>query len=164
MRVYKIILIIILAFTLFMMVFGMIEIYGSIQRTPELIYAIIFIVFGLVAGVLAFIYHIKSFRYYRASKQKEKVKKLPLILWIGAIATGVYYLLFGIFGILGTVENTAETGTNKFEVIMTICMIVILVFGVFSLVETSILKKRIKRLQTEHTTKDEISSIGSSSI
>ena len=162
MRAYKIILLIILAFILFMMVFGIIEIYKNIKQNSEVMYIIIFAVVGLVAGVLAAVYHIKSFRYYRESKRKEKVGKLSIILWIGAVATGIYYVIFGTFGFIGVIGSNSHINSSIYDIAQIMFMVVIALFGIFSLIETSILKKRIKQLKAEHTTKDEISSIGNS--
>jgi membrane protease YdiL (CAAX protease family) len=162
MRAFKIILLIILAFILFMMVLGIIDVYGAFKQNSEAIYMVIVIAIGLIAAILALIYHIKSFRYYRESKRKGKDRKLPIILWIGAIVTGVYYLLFGVVAILGAIMSNAQINSNVYDITMITFMVIIALFGIFSLVETSILKKRIKQLKAECTTKDEISSIGNS--
>lgn len=160
MRAYKIILIIILALLIGLMILSMIQIYGNIKRNSELIYVIIFLAIGVVIGIVAFAYHIKSFRYYRESKRKEEVVKLSVILWIGAVATGVYYLLFGMLATVGSVMNGVQINSDAFEIGMTICMAVIALFGVCSLIETSILKKRVKIQREETKLHNEIDEIG----
>jgi hypothetical protein len=155
MRAYKIILLIILALLIGLMIFSMINTYEYMKQNSEVIYIVIIIAIGLIAAILAFIYHIKSFRYYRESKRKEELGKLPMILWVGSIVTGVYYLLFGTFGILGLIGSNLQ-----YDSTMILSLIIIALFGAFSLVETSILKKRIKILHEENTLHNEIDEIG----
>ncbi|QHI36749.1 hypothetical protein IMCC3317_21190 [Kordia antarctica] len=157
MRAFKIILIIILILVLFILALGTIEIYK--ENRPEAFAICIFTSIGIVFGLLTIVYHIKSFRYYRKSKRLEKAKKISIILWISAVASSIYTLFFGAVALLGISANTAELSSNPEYLSMIIMLIIILLYGISSLVEVSLLKKRIKTQREEvllHTEIDEI--------
>lgn len=160
MRAFKITLIIVLALFILFIVMGMIGINQEIEYNPDALYIIIFISIGIILGLAAMLCHIKTFRYYRKSKSRKKVKKVSIFLWIAAVASSVYILLFSIFAFIGTFME--PNSVRNAEAFFTKLILIILFFyGVGSLVEISIVKKRIKKQHEEMSLQDEINEIGS---
>ncbi|WP_420574837.1 hypothetical protein [Kordia sp.] len=162
MRVYKIILIFILAFILLVMSVGAIGIYSASNHNSDTKFMLLFAGIGIFVGLLAMWYHIVSFRYYRPSKRAVKAKKIPLILWIGAIASGVCYAFFGILSAFGNIAAISTRGMRAADLPIFIALAVIVLYGIFSIIETSILSKRIKKQKEECNAQNEIDEIGSS--
>lgn len=158
MRVFKILLIIILILVLFILVLGTIEIYR--ENSPAALAISVFTSIGIVFGLLTIVYHIKSFRYYRKSKRLEKAKKMSIVLWVSAVISGIYTLFFGAFALLGISANNTELSSKSEYFVMIIMLIIILLSGISSLVEVSLLKKRIKTQREEVLLQDEIDDIG----
>ena len=129
------------------------------ENEPDAFIISMFTSIGIVLGFLAILYHIKSFRYYRKSKRRKKVKNLALVLWISAVAFDVYILFFSIFALLGISTEGAIVDSEMVMII--IVVIVFLLYAIGSLLEVSLLKKRIKKQQEEVLLKDEIDEIGS---
>jgi hypothetical protein len=120
--------------------------------------AYVYIGLAYASSILNLIYHGKSFRFYRKKENINLTKKLHKIFWAATISFNS--LLLFLFGLSAyDIFRFLRYGFNQSgEQIMV--MLVLLIFSVIGFLEVSLLKKRIKRLRTERTTKDEISSIG----
>lgn len=156
MRIFKVILIIILVVIVSLLIHGTNNWFTSNERDAKTIAVLMLI--GVVLGLLGIVYHIMTFRYYRKSKKQEKPRKIPIILWFGIVASSIYILLFGVLMIIGITVSGSLRDSEKYY-IYTI-LIFLINYGIGSLVEASLLDKRIKKQYEEMTLHNEIDDIG----
>ena len=122
--------------------------------------AYLYVALAYTSSILNLIYHGKSFRFYRKIENANLTKKLHKIFWAAAISFNSLLLFLVGLSIYDILRFLRYGFNQSGEQILV--MLVLLIFCVIGFLEVSLLKKRIKRLRTERTTKDEISSIGNS--
>ena len=161
MRVLKIVLTIFSSVILLGVLYGLWEEFSKegITRVPLL--GIIYIGLAIPFSLVNIIYHLKSFRFYRRKEKRNLAKKFSKTLWIGTICFSAFlFLLIGT-----TLYNKAGQFLNSnYKTEDTLFLFVLVILSLLGFLEVSLLKKRIKRLKVECETKDEISSIGNSTI
>ncbi|WP_430411875.1 hypothetical protein [Kordia sp.] len=155
MRVYKILLIFFLILFILCTFIGMYEIYEEERGHPAFVFLIAFVALGILLNLLSLGYQIKSFRYYRKSKPYKKENKISLILRFSSVACGIYYILFAGVLLLGMMDESTHVNT-----FMLLTFAVIFMFGVFTILEALIMRKRIKQQQKEQEAKFNIETIG----
>jgi amino acid transporter len=156
MRTYKITLIIMLVFVMILLFLGVSGI--DTISNPDAGAIFILLLIGIVLGLLTMVFHVKSFRYYSISKRHLKVKKLSIVLWVCAIVLSIYVLIFAVFSTIGLSMGQYKYNTQM--IIMLGMVLLLFFYGVGSLIEVFILKKRIKILHEENTLHNEIDEIG----
>lgn len=127
---------------------------SNLIRLPWSLYIHMSIAF--IAAAINIIFHVRSFQYY---KRKEKVrldKKIHKILWVGVICFSSFLIYIGGF-LLYDVLRFIEYGYRGEQVLV---ISLLLIIGFLGFLEASILKKRIRRLRSEHNTVEEIDNIG----
>ncbi len=122
--------------------------------------AYIYLVLIFITVIIAVVYQFKSYRFYRNAESVHLSKKLSKILWAGAIS--FYCLLLFLAGIITYETVIYRIGFVRLEQLALLGGFLFL--GGMGLLEVSLLKKRIKRLNAELVRKDEIESIGDSAI
>jgi len=123
--------------------------------------AYVYIGLAYASSISNLVYHVKSYRFYGKEEKVNVTKKLHKVFWAAAILFNSFLMfLFGLS--VYDVFRFLKYGYNQSgEQIL--LMLLLLTFAIIGFLEVLLLKKRIKRLRTERTTKDEISSIGNSS-
>jgi amino acid transporter len=119
---------------------------------------------GIFLGMMAFIYHIKSFKYYRKSKRMKRLVKVHPVFWVVSILSHVYFLLFGLIMLLGVIVEMIDAVRGRQSYWGLIMTVVVLAYAITSIVEATILKKRIKRYEEEIQLRGEIDTIGISNL
>ncbi len=122
---------------------------------PYTVYIYLSITF--VVSTINIVYHIVSFHFCRRKEKVNLAKKVPKILWIGSI-TFSSFLLFISGTALYSVLRFIKYGLEMKQLVFTGFFLVVALLG---FLELSLLRKRIKRLQKEQETKDDIETIGS---
>lgn len=158
MRALKIILITILAISLIVMVLGFTELLESATISQEDKLIAIMIGLGFSLGLMAMVYHIKSFRFYNRNVSHKKPYKVAISLWIGAILSGFYFSSIGFLSFLGYFLSMLDG--NDESIVSLLMMFSIFLFGALSLVEILILKNQIKKCRLQNETTNEIDFIG----
>ena len=158
MRILKVILIVFTILLLFFMSLALFHLEETFGGNSGYFIALIFAVLGFILSLLTIGYHVKSFRYYRKSKAYKKESKGAFFLRFCAVGHSVYYMLFGVLSIIGGLMSSQASGGAIISIIL---FVPVILFGIFSIYETILLRKRIKRLENEQETKDEIQAIGS---
>ncbi|QHI36752.1 hypothetical protein IMCC3317_21220 [Kordia antarctica] len=156
MRFFKIfsIVITVIFFCVFMYFVYVIIENESKRGAPFLAYVYLALIF--ISILVTFVYHFKSYHYYRAKENMNLSKKLSKILWAGAISYNS--LLLFVAGMSAYDLIIYRMGFMRWrEVAVLSCFLFI---GGIGILEVSLLKKRIKRLKSEVELKDEIESIG----
>jgi len=161
MRVYKIILILITIVSLLFMSLAMFYLEKVFGGNSGYFIVLIFVASGFVLSLLTLFYHIKSFRYYRKSKPYKKEDKGAVFLRFSAVGHSIYCILFGVTILLAAIIKSQEKNAESFGMIIKLIMVVYLLYGIFSILETVLLRKRIKKIKKEQETKNEIQAIGS---
>ncbi len=159
MRILKIILIIVSFAIIGMSVVTMYQ-FTKLQG-PEGIPNLLFIVFGLLIIFPFFniLYHIKSFRFYRRKQKQRLDKKLHKIFWVAGFLLPAYLFFLLCMALYNNAMRFAEGYVKSQEIV--VMLIFVVVAGV-ELLETSALRKRIKKLKENHEIKNEIDDIGAS--
>lgn len=157
MRFIKIVLIIFLTIIFggmsYLLIEGLLEVGYSEFTLTRLGTLVLILLFSLVN----ILYHIKTFRFYRRKEKRNLDKKISVILWIGAICFSSFLLILVGNSLYRDMDYYMYNDYNSEYTLYTFIFITFLLIG---LLEVSLLKKRIKRLKDERTTKDEINSIG----
>lgn len=122
---------------------------------PYAVYIYLSITF--VVAAINIVYHIASFHFCRRKEKVNLAKKVPKILWIGGI-TFSSFLLFVSGSALYSVLRFIKYGLEMKQLVLVISFLLTALLG---FLELSLLRKRIKRLQKEQETKDDIETIGS---
>jgi hypothetical protein len=160
MRFLKIIAILIGLFCFCIISYFIFMIFTEKRGSNAPLMAYLYISLAYVSSISNLIYHGKTFRFYRKKENANLTKKLHKIFWAATISFNSLLLflagltVYDIFRFL-----RYGYGQNTTQILM---LLVLLTFSSIGFLEVSLLKKRIKRLRTERTTKDEISSIGNS--
>ena len=129
----------------------------SKYTTPNItVFLYIYLGVAMFFAILSFLYHIKSFRFYRRQEKRNLDKKLHKFFWIGTICFSSF-LLYIAGTTLYNMLLYIEYGYNSSDARLILFYIIP---GLLGFLEASILKKRIKRLKTERDTKEEIDDIG----
>ncbi len=160
MHAFKIILLCILFFLLVVLAFGAIGTLQNSMRNLEDKLALIFAVTGLVLGSLTFLFHINTFRYYRKSLQKKKAKDISAFVWVCAIFSNIYFLIFGVFAVAG-LQMDPQIMNSPMYLLTLLFAFLIIVYAILSFVEMVILKKYMAKHREEFSVKNEIDEIGS---
>ncbi|MBC8756655.1 hypothetical protein H2O64_18425 [Kordia sp. YSTF-M3] len=115
------------------------------------------IVLMIILSIINIFYHIKTFRFYRREEKRNLDKKVSKMLVIGTLCFSAFLLfLVGV----SLYNNADKYWANNYSG-EDIFFLSFLIFPAFlGFLEVSLLKKRIKRLKTEHDTKGEINDIG----
>jgi peptidoglycan/LPS O-acetylase OafA/YrhL len=152
MRFIKIVLIIFSTIILGGMLYLLLE---NFSDNRLLGFSLFFVYSGLTIlfSLVNILYHIKTFRFYRRKEKRNLDKKVSNILWVGAIC----FSSFLLFRMGSSFYSYAQIAYDREDIFFTFIFIALLLIG---LLEVFLLKKRIKRLKDERTTKDEINSIG----
>lgn len=132
---------------------------AGVVRTS--IYLYVYFGFALISVILNILYHIKSFHYYRQKENRNLDKKLPKLFWIGTMCFSAFIMYIGFNTLYKIISYGSQFGYSIGDIFIILLFIIPSFLG---FLEVSILKKRIKRLKTEHDVKDEINSIGNSII
>ncbi|WP_046756120.1 hypothetical protein [Kordia jejudonensis] len=155
MRIYKIILMSLLTILILMMLIGFFSIFQVSEEYYFILFFILFAGIGIVVSLLSFLYHIKSFHYYRKSKSPKTTGKLATFLSVSSIICGIYYFLFAVLATLGKLSSSEELLVRDI-----ILIIVIALFGVLTILEVVITQKQIKKLLSTYKAKESIETIG----
>lgn len=115
---------------------------------------------ALITSLLNIIYHIQSFRFYRSEEKQNLAKKLPKILWVGTISFSAFLLYLAGRSLYSFVTAYHFSGSKGHLV----SAVIFLAPSLLGFLEILILKKRIKRLKATLETKDEINTIGNSTL
>ena len=126
----------------------------NVGRIPYSVYIYLGIAFA--SAIINILYHIKSFRFYRRKEKRRLHKNVHKILWVGTICFSAFLLYIAAAAIYSMIRFI-EYGYNKQDLVM---IIIFLLLGFFGLLEASLLKKRIRRLRSEHNVLEEIDNIG----
>ena len=163
-KVILILLLIVLQLLLILSLFG-VEVDPAEEDSESFIMVLKTVIYtGIILGFVAFVYHIKSFKYYRKSKRMKKLVKVHAIFWILGILSHVYFLLFGLLMLIGAIVEMVDTVRGQDFIWSFVIVLVVLAYSITSIVETTILKKRIKRYEEEIGLRDEIDTIGISNV
>lgn len=158
MRVFKILLIIfsIIITGVVIYIVGFQLTRENAARVPYYVYFHMALAF--VFSITNIIYHIKSFRFYRRKEKRRLEKKVHKLLWVGTICCSTFLIYVGA-GILYSIILSINYGysVNMQDVYS---MLIFFIPGFFGFLETSLLKKRIRRLRVEHDVYEEIDTIG----
>ncbi|EDP97631.1 hypothetical protein U8527_04740 [Kordia algicida OT-1] len=158
MRALKIILIIILAVFLIVMALGFADLLSNNVITQEDRLIAITIGLGFSLGLMAMVYHIKSFRFYNNHTSQKKLYKVAISLWIGAILSGFYFSSIGFLSFLGYFLSMLD-GSDE-SIMSLLMMFSIFLFGALSMLEIFILNKQLKKHRLKQETVEEIDFIG----
>lgn len=161
MRFLKITLLVCLVVLLTVMVlmfFG-VNYDASDPKSKELLAGMLISVgLGIFLGIMALMYHVLSFRYYRRSKRMQTIKKIPAAFMVCAILSHIYFLLISVTILLGTIFNIIKISSNIFSFYL--LMFFTFVYAIVSIVEISFLKKRIRLYKADVFLREEIDTIG----
>ncbi len=113
---------------------------------------------GIFLGIMALLYHLISFRYYRTSKRMQKLKKVPAYFVVCAILSHIYFLLISVTFLGGVIFNVIQVRSEA--PVFYFITLSTLVYAIVSIIETSVLKKRIRQYKEDVFLRDEIDTIG----
>ena len=130
----------------------------DIKNAPLIAYIYLILIFATV--IIALVYHFKSYHFYRNKKNVNLSKKLSKMLWAGAIS--FYCLLLSIAGLGGYDLLIYRIGYMSWRELLFVGGF--LCIGSLGILEISILKKRIKTLKEASQAKDDIESIGNTTL
>lgn len=134
-------------------------IFFEILARPDIdmpIRGYVYISIAFTTATLNIVYHIVSFQFYKAKERVNMEKKIPKVLWIGGICFASFTLFIGgasLYSFFRYVEY-------EFDAKQFVFLSMFLGLGLLSFLELSLLKRRIKQLQKELETKDDIDTIG----
>ncbi|WP_298426458.1 hypothetical protein [uncultured Kordia sp.] len=118
--------------------------------------AFIYLSLGFITATINIVYHIVSFQYSRRKENVNLNKKLPKVLWVGAICFSSFVLYVtgaGLYSVIRYVRYNVDLKQILF-------VLFFLGTALCSFLELFLLKKRIKKLKKEHETKNDIETIG----
>jgi len=135
--------------------------YDNSSLTPKKTLAVMMISIGLgiFLGIMAFLYHLLSFRYYKKNRHMQKIKKVPAFFIVCTILSHIYFLLISVFMLAGSLINFVEAHIEE-DVWFYPVMLCILVYAVLGIIETTVFKKRIQQYKADVFLRDEIDTIG----
>ncbi|KAB8151743.1 hypothetical protein EZY14_017735 [Kordia sp. TARA_039_SRF] len=116
----------------------------------------IYLSLAFSSAFLAFLYHIKSFRFYRGKEKRNIHKNVRKIFWVGTICFSAFLLYITGSGLYNMIRFI-EYGYNSKDILF---LFMFAIPGFLGFLEASILKKRIRRLRTEDDVIGEIDTIG----
>jgi hypothetical protein len=160
MRFIKVILIILSISMVALLIYTLygLSTFDAGEEIPTAIFATLSLLLLLSIGNV--IYHFKSFRFYRRSEKQRLESPLHKLIWVAGF--GYPGLLFFLFSI-GIYNNSARYYSGAYNPQDLFIIILLISLGSLEFLETSLLKRRIKRLKIERDSKNEISDIGNTS-
>ncbi|WP_162819708.1 hypothetical protein [Kordia sp. SMS9] len=114
---------------------------------------------GIFLGIMALSYHFISFRYYRKTNRMRRMKKVPAYFLVCAILSHIYFLLISTTFLAGGIFGFMDIKNSEAFVFYLITLF-IFAYAIGSLIETGILKKRIRQYEKDVFLRDEIDTIG----
>ncbi|MEM6718379.1 MAG: hypothetical protein AAF611_03590 [Bacteroidota bacterium] len=161
MRVLKVVLIVCLVSLLgFLIAIFLGSSYEAADPKSKQLFAgmLISIGLGIFLGIMALLYHVQSFRYYRQSKRMQKIKKIPAFFIVCAILSHIYFLLISVAILVSAIFEIIQV---RSDMIGTYFLVVAtLVYAIVSIIEVSVLKKQIRMYEADVFLRDEIDTIG----
>ncbi|MCH2195122.1 hypothetical protein [Kordia sp.] len=156
MRIFKIILIIVSVFISGTVIYLVWNSMATSRSAQIPLYIYLYLGFAFASAIANIIYHIKTFRFYRRKEKRRLEKKVHKFLWVGTICFSTFLIYIG--GVtLYSLLRFIEYGYSKQDVFS---VLLFLIPGFFGFLEASLLKKRIRRLRSEHDVIEEIDNIG----
>ncbi|PTX58697.1 hypothetical protein C8N46_1125 [Kordia periserrulae] len=128
----------------------------KVQYNPALTELYIYLSLAFVSAFLAFLFHIKSFRFYRSKEKRNIHKNVRKIFWVGTICFSAF-LLYITGSAIYSMIRFIEYGYNTKDFLFLFLFAIPAFLG---FLEASILRKRIRRLRTEDDVIGEIDTIG----
>ncbi|WP_298509973.1 hypothetical protein [uncultured Kordia sp.] len=119
----------------------------------------ILLVIAFITGILAVIFHVKTYRYYSKIKRKRNIPKL---YWIAALIfpSCIAYLIYETFVNFFYATNASiEQDMNGFIIFM-----IILFFSLLSVVEVLLMFQRVQKRHENLSLEQELENIGDNSI
>ncbi|MGH1383530.1 hypothetical protein [Kordia sp.] len=158
MRVFKILLIIfsIIIVGVVVYIVGFQFTKENFSRIPY--YVHIHLVLAFLFSVTNILYHIKSFRFYRRKEKRRLEKKVHKLLWVGTICCSTFLIYIGagiLYSMIISISYGFSVNTQDLYSIF-----IFFIPGFLGFLETSLLRKRIRRLRVESDVYEEIDTIG----